>query len=98
VAVSLEAREVIRRPILTEKSMRGTETGKYTFEVAPGANKLTVKAAVERLFNVRVTKVNVVNIPGRRKRRGQHVYEAAGRRKAIVTLRSGDKIDLESLT
>lgn len=96
--MTVEAREVIRRPILTEKSMRGTERGKYTFEVAPGHNKLAIKAAVEGLFKVRVTKVNVVNLPGRRKRRGSHVYQVAGQRKAIVTLRPGDKIDLESLT
>ena len=69
--MTVEAREVIRRPILTEKSMRGTERGKYTFEVAPGHNKLAIKAAVEGLFKVRVTKVNVVNLPGRRKHRGR---------------------------
>jgi large subunit ribosomal protein L23 len=93
-----EAREIIRRPILTEKSMRGTALGKYTFEVAPGFNKLAIKAAVEQLFSVRVAKVNVINIPGQQKRRGPHYYRVAGRRKAIVTLRAGDKIDLESLT
>jgi len=92
------AREVIRRPVLTEKSMRGTGAGKYTFEVAPGFNKLAIKAAVEELFNVRVTKVNVLTLPGRTKRRGAHYYRVGGRRKAIVTLRAGDKIDLESLT
>lgn len=96
--MSVEARAVIRRPILTEKSMRGTEGGKYTFEVAPGFNKLVIREAVERLFNVRVVKVNVITLPGRQKRRGQHFYRTSGRRKAIVTLRAGDKIDLESLT
>ncbi len=96
--MTVEAREVIRRPILTEKSMRGTTAGKYTFEVAPGFNKLTIKAAVENLFRVHVTKVNVVSIPGQTKRRGAHYYRAAGRRKAIVTLRAGDKIDLEALS
>jgi len=95
---AVDAKDVIRRPILTEKSMRGTEGGKYTFEVSPGFNKLAIREAVERLFNVRVTKVNVVNIPGRQKRRGQHYYQTSGRRKAIVTLRQGDKIDLEALT
>jgi len=96
--MTVEAREVIRRSIITEKSMRGTAGGKYTFEVAPGYNKLTIKSAVEQLFNVRVAKVNVINIPGRQKRRGPHYYRVTGRRKAIVTLRPGDKIDLESLT
>ncbi len=96
--MSVEARRVVRRPILTEKSMRGTERGKYTFEVAPHFNKLAIGEAVERLFNVKVVKVNVITLPGRQKRRGQHTYRSSGRRKAIVTLRAGDKIDLESLT
>jgi large subunit ribosomal protein L23 len=90
--------EIIRRPILTEKSLRGHEGGKYTFEVAPGANKLTIKQAVEDIFSVRVRKVNVISIPGRMRRRGRHTFAAPGMRKAIVTLAPGQKIDLESLT
>jgi large subunit ribosomal protein L23 len=90
--------EIIRRPILTEKSLRGNALGKYTFEIAPGANKLEVKRAVEGIFSVRVRKVNVINIPGRVRRRGRHTFTAAGVRKAIVTLAPGQKIDLESLT
>lgn len=90
--------EIIRRPILTEKSVRGNEAGKYTFEVAPGANKLAVKQAVEGIFSVQVRKVNVINIPGRVRRRGRYTFTSARRRKAIVTLAAGQKIDLESLT
>ncbi|MDR7545503.1 MAG: 50S ribosomal protein L23 [Armatimonadota bacterium] len=90
--------EIIRRPILTEKSLRGNELGKYTFEIAPGANKLEVKRAVEGIFSVQVRKVNVINIPGRTRRRGRHTFAAPGVRKAIVTLAPGQKIDLESLT
>lgn len=93
-----DAREVIKRPILTEKSMRGTEGGKYTFEVAGSANKLAIKDAVEQLFDVTVRKVNTIVIPGRMKRRGQHVYRASGYKKAVVTLAPGQKIDLEALT
>jgi large subunit ribosomal protein L23 len=93
-----EPRTIIRRPILTEKSMRGTERGKYTFEVAPDANKLTIKDAVEQLFSVRVTKVNTIRIPGRMRRRGQHTSRTSGYKKAIVTLVAGQKIDLETLT
>ncbi len=92
-----DIRDVIRRPILTEKSMRGAEDRKYTFEVADGANKLTIRDAVEQLFDVTVTKVNTVTIPGRMKRRGTRTYQAAGYRKAIVTLAPGQKIDLETL-
>ncbi len=78
--------------------MRGTATGKYTFEVDRVSPKPVIRDAVERLFNVRVAKVNVIRIPGRTRRRGQHYYREAGLRKAIVTLRPGDKIDLEKLT
>ena len=93
-----DARTVIKRPIVTEKSMRGSETGKYTFQVADEANKLTIKDAVEELFDVTVTKVNTITIPGRLKRRGQRVYRVRGYKKAIVTLVPGQKIDLESLS
>ncbi|MDQ7844008.1 MAG: 50S ribosomal protein L23 [Armatimonadota bacterium] len=96
--MSLEARAVIRRPILTEKSMRGSQIGKYTFEVADDASKSTIKDAVERLFAVTVTKVNTVRVPGRLKRRGAHTYRVGGYKKAIVTLAPGEKIDLETLT
>jgi large subunit ribosomal protein L23 len=90
--------EIIRRPILTEKSLRGNEIGKYTFEVAPSANKIEVKRAVEGMFSVRVRKINVINVPGRIRRRGRFTFSAPGMRKAIVTLAPGQKIDLESLT
>lgn len=96
--MTTDPRAIIRRPILTEKSMRGAEAGKYTFEVAEDANKLTIRDAVERLFNVSVTRVNTIRIPGRLKRRGPHTYRAAGYKKAIVTLVPGQKIDLETMT
>lgn len=92
-----DTRAVIRRPVTTEKSMRGAEDRKYTFEVDPEANKLTIKDAVERLFNVTVTKVNTVNIPGRMKRRGARTYRTSGYKKATVTLAPGQKIDLETM-
>ncbi len=92
-----DPRTVIRRPIVTEKSMRGTTLGKYTFEVDDASPKPVIRDAVEQLFRVRVTKVNVLRIPGRARRRGQHRYRDPGLRKAIVTLASGDKIDLEKL-
>jgi len=92
-----DPRAVIRRPIVTEKSMRGTALGKYTFEVDGASPKPVIRDAVQRLFRVRVTKVNVLRIPGRERRRGQHRYHEPGLRKAIVTLASGDKIDLEKL-
>jgi large subunit ribosomal protein L23 len=97
----LDPRNVIRRPIVTEKSMRGTvleKRKKYTFEIDGASSKPVIRDAVQRLFSVRVTKVNVIRIPGRARRRGQHHYRDAGYRKAIVTLADGDKIDIEKLT
>jgi large subunit ribosomal protein L23 len=98
VSPLIDPRTVIRRPIVTEKSMRGTAINKYTFEIDGTATKPVVRDAVQRLFSVRVTKVNVIRIPGRARRRGQHHYRESGYRKAIVTLVDGDKIDLEKLT
>ncbi len=93
-----EPRTIIKRPILTEKSMRGSEAGKYTFEVAATATKVAIRDAVEELFDVRVRKVNTITIPGQLKRRGQHYYQAHGYKKAVVTLALGQKIDLEGLS
>ncbi|MDR7416329.1 MAG: 50S ribosomal protein L23 [Armatimonadota bacterium] len=90
-----DPREILRRPILTEKSMRGVELGKYTFEVARDATKPEIREAVERIFGVKVAKVNTLRIPGKTRRRGPHVYRTPDRKKAIVTLQAGYKIDLE---
>ncbi|MCS7236173.1 MAG: 50S ribosomal protein L23 [Armatimonadota bacterium] len=90
-------REIVRRAVITEKSMRGTEAGKYTFEVARDATKPQIREAVERLFGVRVVKVNTLRVPGKTKRRGRHTYRTPERKKAVVTLAPGQKIDLEKL-
>jgi large subunit ribosomal protein L23 len=90
-------REILRRAVITEKSMRGAEAGKYTFEVARDATKPEIRAAVERVFGVRVVKVNTLRVPGKTKRRGRHTYRTPDRKKAVVTLAPGEKIDLEKL-
>jgi large subunit ribosomal protein L23 len=77
--------------------MRGAEAGKYTFEVARDATKPEIREAVERLFGVRVVKVNTLNVPGKTKRRGRYTYRTPERKKAVVTLAPGQKIDLEKL-
>ena len=64
---SLHISDVLIKPIITEKNTRLTEMGQYTFEVAPTANKIKVKEAVEKIFNVRVTAVNVLIVKGKRK-------------------------------
>ncbi len=84
--------DVIRRPLITEKATELQESGKYVFEVARNANKLQVKAAVEKAFNVHVVDVNVVTIPGRMQRKGRRQVATSPWKKAIVGLRSGDKI------
>jgi len=86
--------EVIRRPLVTEKSTVLQESGKYVFEVARDANKKQIKEAVEKVFKVTVTSVNVINVRGERKRIGRNVVTTPQWKKAIVTLKSGDKIQL----
>jgi len=81
---------------LTEKSNRASaEFGQYTFEVYPDSTKYTVREAVERTFGVTVTRVNIMNIKGKmtRSRRGGVGYKP-GMKKAIVTLKEGDKIEI----
>ncbi|MGD9116939.1 MAG: 50S ribosomal protein L23 [Dehalococcoidia bacterium] len=87
--------EVLRRPLITEKNTAiQSPQGKYAFEVAAGANKELVKQAVEKAFKVDVTKVNVMTVPGsRRMMRGRSVVSPSWK-KAIVTLKPGDKIEL----
>ncbi len=85
---------VVLRPLITEKSTRLAEEGKYVFAVATGANKLQVKEAVELAFNVSVLAVNVMNVPGKSRRVGRRQAKAPDWRKAIVTLGAGDRIEL----
>lgn len=84
--------EVIRRPVVTEKSTRLSERNKYVFEVDKNANKDQVRLAVEKAFKVGVVEVNVVTVPGETKRMGRRQVTAPAWKKAIVTLREGDKI------
>jgi large subunit ribosomal protein L23 len=86
---------ILRRPLLTEKGqdMRDTE-GKYLFEVEPDANKVEIKHAVEKLFGVHVAKVNTMWMHGKKKRVGRYIGTRPNWKKAVVTLREGDTIDL----
>lgn len=90
----MELYEVLRRPLITEKSTALQEEGKYAFEVAGEANKPLIKQAVEKAFKVKVTAVNVVRVPGKRRRLGRRQLPARPWKKAIVTLQPGDKIEL----
>ena len=96
---SLHVADVLIRPVITEKNTRLTEQGQYTFEVAPNANKIQVKEAVEKIFNVHVTAVNMLIVKGKRKRilksRNFREYgREANWKKAIVTLAPGETIDI----
>ncbi len=84
--------EVLRRPLITEKNTVLQTQGKYAFEVAGEANKHQIKQAVEKAFKVKVTAVNVMTVPGKgRRMRGRQVLTPSWK-KAIVTLKPGDKI------
>lgn len=86
--------EVLRKPLVTEKSTRLSESGKYVFEVSKKASKAQVKQAVETAFNVGVVKVNLVRVPGETKKMGRRQVTSAPWKKAVVTLNAGDKIQL----
>lgn len=86
--------DVLKKPVLTEKSLAlQSEENKYTFDVDMNANKTEIKIAVEKLFNVKVEKVNVMNIKAKAKRMGRYEGKTNKRRKAIVTLAEGDSIN-----
>lgn len=87
----MEARDIILRPILTEKSYTELETKKYVFQVAKKANKTEIKLAVEELFDVKVEYVNTVNCRGKLKRMGRHEGRTPSYKKAIVQLKSDSK-------
>ncbi len=86
--------EVLRRPLVTEKNTVLQAQGKYAFEVAGEANKLQVKQAVEKAFKVTVTAVNMMTVPGKTRRVGRRQILTRSWKKAIVTLKPGDKIEI----
>jgi len=85
--------EVLRRPLITEKNASLQAQGKYAFEVAKEANKHQVKQAVEKAFKVNVTAVNVATMPGKMRRVGRRRVLTQSWKKAIVSLKPGDKIE-----
>ena len=83
--------DVVLRPMITEESMSVMDDKKYTFEVDVRANKTLVRQAVEKLFDVELEKVNIMNVRGKLKRMGRHSGYTKKRRKAIVTLTEQSK-------
>lgn len=88
-----DARDVLKRPVISEKSVGLLEENKYTFWVDPAANKIEIKAAVEKMFKVAVVEVRTLSVKGKLKRVGRYQGKTNDRKKAIVTLKAGDKIE-----
>ncbi|QGG49183.1 50S ribosomal protein L23 [Heliorestis convoluta] len=86
--------DVLIKPVITEKSMDLTAENKFTFVVNPAANKIEIKHAVEQLFKVKVLDVWTLNVKGKKKRMGKYVGRTSDKKKAIVKLRDGDKIEI----
>ncbi|MBM3944188.1 MAG: 50S ribosomal protein L23 [SAR202 cluster bacterium] len=85
---------ILKKPLVTEKSTRLMEKGWYVFEVANRASKLEIKKAVETAFNVKVVSVNTMRIPGERRRMGPRFTVTASWKKAVVKLSPGQRITI----
>ena len=86
--------DIIKYPIITDKAARFLENNQYSFVVNPSSDKITIKAAIEYLFNVKVIKVNTCQLPRKKKRVGKYTGWKSHYKKAIVTLADGDTINL----
>lgn len=86
--------DVLKKPVLTEKSLALMDENKYTFDVDVHSNKIEIKNAVEKMFNVKVESVHTMHVRPKTKRVGRYVGKTNRRKKAIVKLAEGYKIDL----
>lgn len=89
----MEARDIIIRPLITEKSTTLMAEGKYVFEVAKAANKIEIAKAISQIFKVKVVSVNTINVEGKVKRMGRSVGKRSDYKKAIVKLAAGETIE-----
>lgn len=87
-------RDVILRPVVSEKSYNLLDEGKYTFIVAPDANKTEIKIAIQAIFKVTVTSVNTLNRQGKTRRTRFGIGKKADTKRAIVTVAEGESIDI----
>ena len=95
--MNLDSFSTILRPVVSEKSTVLGDQGKYVFEVAPEANKIQIKRAVEEAFankKVQVAAVNILHVSGKVRRRGRSVGMTRSWKKAVVTLKAGQRLDL----
>ncbi len=88
------AYDVILKPVVTEKTVAMMEEGKYTFKVAKTANKFEIKKAVNEIFKVDVVNISTMNVKGKKKRMGRSEGMTPGWKKAIVTLKEGQQIEV----
>ena len=86
--------EILKAPVITEKSENEKANGKYTFKVDSKANKLEIKEAIEKIFNVKVTSIRTMNVKPKKRRVGRYTGLTNRSKKAIVTLEEGQTIDL----
>lgn len=86
--------EIIKAPVITEKSQSLSSMGKYAFLVDPKANKTEIKSAIEKLFNVKVKSISTLNVKPKKKRVGRYAGMTNRAKKAIVTLEEGQTISL----
>ncbi|WP_131748553.1 50S ribosomal protein L23 [Frankia sp. Cppng1_Ct_nod] len=89
-----DPRDVIIKPVVSEKSYGLLDENVYTFIVRPDANKTEIKIAVQQIFNVRVTRVNTINRPGKRKRTKGGWGQRRSTKRAMVSLAAGDSIEI----
>jgi large subunit ribosomal protein L23 len=94
VSKTYNPRDILIRPVISEKSYRLADDGKYTFIVAPDANKTQIRQAVEAVFRVKVAAVNTLNRPGKRRRTRFGWGKRPDTKRAIVSLADGDRIDI----
>ena len=91
---NLNSNDIIKYPIITDKATRLLENNQYSFVVNPSSDKLTIKAAIEYLFDVKVTKITTCHLPRKQKRVGKYIGWKSQYKKAIVTLAEGNTINL----
>ena len=93
-SIHKDHRDVLLSPVVSEKSYGLLDSNKYTFLVHPDANKTQIKIAVEKVFGVKVSGVNTINRPGKRRRTRYGWGQRSDTKRAIVTLAEGDRIDI----
>jgi large subunit ribosomal protein L23 len=93
-AIYKDHRDVLLAPVISEKSYGLLDQNKYTFIVHPDSNKTEIKIAVEKVFNVKVERVNTINRQGKRKRTKQGFGKRKDTKRAVVSLAAGDRIEI----